>query len=264
MALDTALPVRRTKEGARGRARRSTVEAEAARRSRERKSRLGGQIRSVRLRRAWTQADLARRAGLGRQVVGRAERGIGPIDLETLERISVALDVPLVLNLERERGIDVQDAGHLAMQELVLRTTRAVGFEVRFELATRPSEPWRSSDVAIANEHRQLLIGIECWNAISDVGGSSRSSTRKQAELEAQAVARWGADGQARHVWVVRATARNRELVTRYPEVFAARFAGSSRVWVEALTTGAVPPTEPGLVWCDVGATRLHAWRQRS
>ncbi len=65
-------------------------------------------------------------------------------------------------------------------------------------------------------------------------------------------------------VWVVRAAARNRALVARYPEVFAARFPGSSARWVAALTHGTEPPPEPGLVWCDVGATRLFAWRRRA
>ena len=215
------------------------------------------------MRRGWTQAELAERAGLGRQVVGRAERGIGPIDLETLEQISIALDVPLVLDFGRDRAREVSDAGHLGMQELVLRLGRTAGLEPQFELATKPAEPWRSSDAALANERYRILIGAECWNEIGDVGASSRSSTRKQAELEDLAAARWGPDGRASHVWVVRATARNRDLVARYPEVFAARFPGSSRAWVDALTTGAEPPEEPGLVWCDVGATRVYEWRQR-
>ena len=262
MAAASAQPARPYQGDAHGKARRSTVEAEAARRGRERRARLGGQIRSIRLRRAWTQADLAARAGLGRQVVGRAERSVGPIDLETLERISVALDVPLVLDFGRDRDQGVSDAGHLAMQELLLRMGRAAGYEPRFELATRPAEPWRSSDVTLADERRRILIGVECWNDIGDVGASSRSSTRKQAELDALAVARWGPHGRARHVWVVRATARNRDLVARYPEVFASRFPGSSRSWVEALTTGIEPPEEPAVVWCDVGATRLFEWRQ--
>jgi transcriptional regulator with XRE-family HTH domain len=263
MAAHNGPPARPVSRVVQGRARRSTVDAEAARRSRERKARLGGQIRSIRLRRALTQADLADRAGIGRQIVGRAERGVGPIDLETLERISIALDVPLVLDFGRDRARDVSDAGHLGVQELVLRLGRAAGLEPHFELATKPAEPWRSSDAALADNPRRLLIGVECWNDIGDVGASSRSSTRKQAELEALAVARWGPDGRARHVWVIRATARNRDLVARYPEVFAARFPGSSRGWVDALTSGAEPPVEPGLVWCDVGATRLYEWRQR-
>jgi transcriptional regulator with XRE-family HTH domain len=209
-----------------------------------------------------TQAALGERAGVGRQVIGRAERGTGRMDLDTLERISVALGIALVLDLDRDRDTGTSDAGHLAMQELVLSGARAAGFDVRFELATKPSEPWRSTDVALAAEDRRFLVEVECWNMIGDVGAATRASTRKQAELEMQAIARWGSGGRALHVWVVRATARNRALVERYPQVFATRFPGSSRRWVEALTTGELPPAEPGLVWCDVGATRLFEWRR--
>lgn len=216
----------------------------------------------MRLRRRWTQAGLAERAGVGRLVVGRAERGVGPVDLETLERISMALGVALVVDLGRDPLEDVADAGHLAMQELVLRVTREAGFSVRFELPTRPAEPWRSIDVAVASEVDRLAIEIECWNTIGDVGAASRSSARKQAELEALAIARWGADARVRSVWVVRATARNQALAARYPEVFAARFLGSSTAWLKTLTTGSEPPEESGLVWSDVGATRLFAWRR--
>lgn len=205
---------------------------------------------------------MAQRAGVGRLVIGRAERAVGPLDLETLERISIALGVPLILDLGRDLLEDVADAGHLAMQELVLRVTRMAGFDVRFELPTRPAEPWRSIDVAVASEARRLAIEIECWNTISDVGAASRSTARKQAELEAIALARWGPDARVRSVWVVRATARNQALAARYPEVFAARFPGSSKAWLKALTTGSEPPEESGLVWSDVGATRLFAWRR--
>jgi hypothetical protein len=62
--------------------------------------------------------------------------------------------------------------------------------------------------------------------------------------------------------WLVRATARNRALVARYPEVFATRFPGSSAGWLRALAAGGEPPSEPGLAWCDA-ATRMFAWRQR-
>jgi hypothetical protein len=84
----------------------------------------------------------------------------------------------------------------------------------------------------------------------------------EQAELAGLAVARWGTSGASSLVRVVRSTARNRAIVTRYPEIFAARFPGSSRDWVSALTTGAVPPAAPGLVWADPAATRIFAWRR--
>ena len=61
--------------------------------------------------------------------------------------------------------------------------------------------------------------------------------------------------------WVVRATTRNRRLVATYPELFATRFPGSSRGWLEALVGGSEPSDQPGLVWASADATRLFAHR---
>jgi hypothetical protein len=150
------------------------------------------------------------------------------------------------------------------MQELVLKLGRAIGFTGEFELPTRPAEPWRSIDVVLASRARRLMILNECWNTFGDIGAAARATMRKAAELEALATGRWGPDARVAVVWIVRATARNRALLARYPEVFASRFPGSSRGWVISLTAGEQPPAEPGLVWCDVAATRLLEWRRRS
>jgi hypothetical protein len=66
----------------------------------------------------------------------------------------------------------------------------------------------------------------------------------------------------------VRDVERNRQLIARYPELFASTFPGSSARWARALSdppgpTGRPdPPAELGLVWCDARATRLYAWRK--
>ena len=242
--------------------RRPRLDVEAERRRRERLARLGGELREIRHRRSWTQQNLADRAGLGRMIINRLERGVGSIDIDGLERIAIALGVPLNLGFARDPRTDVADAGHLAMQELVLRLGRRSGYEAAFELSTKPAEPWRSIDVVLTNEARHRMLCVECWNTIGDVGAAARSSTRKVAELEAMAVGRWGEDASTGLVWVVRATARNRAVVERYPEVFASRFRGSSQRWTVALSQGGDPPTEPGMVWSDVEATRMFAWRR--
>jgi hypothetical protein len=172
--------------------------------------------------------------------------------------------MPLTLGLHRDAVEEPLDAGHLSVQELVLRLARARGRARFVELPTRPAEPWRSIDVAIADDALRVLLVVECWNTIGDIGASARTSTRKSAEADALAASRWGAASQgARLVWVVRATARNRALVARYPEVFAARFPGSSVAWVRALTEGPEPPDAPGLVWAGVDGDRLWPWRRR-
>jgi hypothetical protein len=116
----------------------------------------------------------------------------------------------------------------------------------------------------LRDDSRRLLVLVECWNVIGDIGAAARSSTRKQAEAEAAAVA-FGGEAPLRVTtcWVVRATRPNRELLARYPEAFSARFPGSLHGWVQALTSGADPPSAAGLVWCDPGARRLFPWRRR-
>ena len=214
--------------------------------------------------RGWTQADLARHADVDRLLVGRLERGIGSLDVELLDRLAVVFGVPLAVGFDRDAQQDVADAGHLEMQELVLRLTRGHGWTRQFEMPTRPADPWRSSDIALGDEQRRVAIDVECWNTFGDIGASTRSSRRKTAELEQLAIAKWGEGARAGLVWVVRETVRNRALINRYPEVFGAMFTGSSRAWVLALTTGSEPPDEPGLVWCDLATGRLHAWSRRA
>jgi transcriptional regulator with XRE-family HTH domain len=254
--------------------------AEARRRNLDQLANLGGQLRGARERRRWTQLQLAERAGISRSALSDVENGRGGGNtLDTWQRLALASGRPLVVRLKRDPLEDVADAGHLAMQELVLRLGRVAGFISSFELATRPAEPWRSTDVGLRDDRRRMLVLCECWNAFGDVGAAARSTTRKLHEAESLAVAIWGeAPHQVASVWIVRDTIRNRELTRRYPEVFRSRFPGSSAAWVRALTVARravtvvqdmeadMPdvPFEPGLVWCDVHATRLFAWRQRS
>jgi len=246
------------------RVRRTRLALEAEQRARKRRIELGASVRKAREQRGWTQDQLAARAGVGRQVVGRLERGEGRVDLELLQRVGIALGVPLNVAFGRDPERLPSDAGHLAIQELVLRLARFTSRQGSFELATRPAEPWRSVDVGLVDALGRNLIVVECWNTIGDIGAAARASTRKRAEAEAAAVARWAEDGRAALVWVVRATARNRRLVATYPEVFAARFPGSSRRWLTALTDGTAPPEQDGLVWSDVAGARLFAWRRAS
>jgi transcriptional regulator with XRE-family HTH domain len=234
---------------------------EAARRWQERRVKIGREVRSMRLARRWTQSHLGDRAGIGRMMVVRIEAGTAALDAEVLDRLGAAFGVPVLMGFGRDPLDDVPDAGHLAMQELALGLGRRVGFTKQFELATRPQNPRHSADAALADDRRKVAIEIECWNTFGDIGAGARSSARKVAELGELLAHRWGEEGRVSSVWMVRNTARNRGIIARYPEVFRSRFPGSSAAWVRALTTGGEVPTEPGLVWCDLTATRIFAWR---
>jgi hypothetical protein len=61
--------------------RRPRLAIHAERRSREQQVRIGTEIQVMRERRGWTRIELASRAGLGRMVESRIERGVGTTDI---------------------------------------------------------------------------------------------------------------------------------------------------------------------------------------
>lgn len=243
--------------------RRTTVEAEAGRQLTALLRREGAKVRAARRRRRWRQLDLGGRAGLAQPTISQLERGQGgTLSLESWQQVALVLGLPLELTLGRDALEEPIDAGHLAIQELVLRVAKPAGYNRAFELPTKPSDPSYSTDVGLRDDRDRRLVQVECWNTFGNLNASMRSSDRKRADAEALAIAM--GNGQTYtilQVWVVRATRRNRQLLARYPEIFTTRFTGSSRAWVAALTRGTPPPSEPGLVWCNVGATRLFEWR---
>lgn len=244
---------------------RPVLAAEATRLNLEQLARLGGAVRATRHRRRLTQRQLGSSVGLAQSTVSALERGHGGgLTLDTWQRVALALDRPLRVDLASDASETPLDAGHLAIQEIVMRHARAAGLIAHVELPTRPADPRRSADVALIDDRRRCLILAEAWNTFGDIGAAARSFDRKLVEIDGVAIARWGEKmHRAAGVWVVRSTARNRALLARYPEVFAARFPGSSAGWVEALNRGTDPPLRPGLVWCDTRTGRIFAWRRR-
>lgn len=228
---------------------------------------LGVRVRTARKRRGWSQRELGNKVDLSPSRIGQIERGFGAgVSLEIWFALGQALGLPFKVEFWRDALQDVADAGHLAIQELALRLGRVIGANGTFELATRPSNPTYSVDVCLRDDRRRVLIIEECWNTFGNINASVRSTRRKIAEAEQLAIALGGDRGPYRvaAVWIVRDTRRNREILARYPEVFAATFVGSSARCVAALTDSTTrPPDELGLVWCDNSATRLFAWRTR-
>ncbi len=225
----------------------------------------GSRVKAARLRRRWTQADLGRRVGLHQSAVSRLELGEGAtLSVLAWERTASALELPLAFEIGRDAKEEPPDSGHLRMQELILRLGRQTGAARIFELPTKPADPTRSTDVGLRDDTHRRLTLVECVNLFGNINASIRSGDRKRAEAEELAIAiGHGQPYSVHQCWVIRATRRNREILAKYPEIFAARFPGSSREWVRALTSGATPPAQPGLAWCNVEATQLFEWRRR-
>ena len=119
--------------------------------------------------------------------------------------------------------------------------------------------------MCLRDDAARAIIVNEIWNRCDDVGAAYRGTNRKVAEAEGLAVLAAG-DGPPYRVaacWLMIATAANRRLLRTYPELFATRFAGSSRDWIRCLAEGAEPPGQPGMVWVDVRAGRLVPIRRR-
>jgi hypothetical protein len=130
-----------------------------------------------------------------------------------------------------------------------------------FELPTRPNARDGSNiDVGLRDDRYQVLIVIEIWNRLSDMGSASRSTQRKRNEAEALASFR---GYRVASCWLLVDTAANREIVRRYPAVLRAMFAGSSVAWVGCLVDGGPAPAESGIAWVDPRSHRIRPMRLR-
>ena len=211
-----------------------------------------------------TQAALALSAGISRARLAELEVGQGGgAPLESWFSIAQALGRYLKFEFARDPLSELVDAGHLAMQELVISVAKAAGWEVQFEARSRAWESNRSIDVRLIDRAKRRIVIVECWNTFGDLGAAARSSNHKVRDEEQHAVAIAG-DGEpfaVGLVWVMRDTKANRELIARYAGVFGSRLPGSSARWLEAITRRFSPPAEPGLIWCDTSATRLYPRR---
>jgi transcriptional regulator with XRE-family HTH domain len=241
--------------------RRSAAAIAAAGDADEIRRAIGRSVAAARRRRGWTQAELGVRVGTSQSAVSRLERGIPPLEVDGLVMIGRALSLAVRIELGRDPHQGPADAGHLAIQELLVRLARAISGAALVELPLGSGDATRSVDVCVHRRALRELIVEEAWNSIRDVGAGLRSFDRKLA-LAAEAAAAFARPPSlVTGVWIVRATRANRDLLATYPALFAARFPGSSRGWVRALVAGAPAPREPGLVLCDLRATRLFEWR---
>jgi transcriptional regulator with XRE-family HTH domain len=237
-----------------------SAEVAGAREARALAATLGGQVRAGRRARGWSQAQLGHRVGLSQAWISRIERAFGVgVPLGVWIALGVALGRPIAISLSTPPIAEPADAGHLPGQELTLALARRNGRPRSVELPTRPANPSRMIDVAIRDDGQRVLILQEISNRIDDLGQTIRDHRHKVVEAAAVAAVIGGDDGPYRvaFCWIVRATAANRALVGRYPNLIADTFPGSSRAWVRALADGGPVPRDPGLVWIDLAGTRL-------
>jgi transcriptional regulator with XRE-family HTH domain len=197
-----------------------------------------------------TQAQLGDRVGLSQAQISALEAGAGArTSIETWVALGIALGRPIAMGFTRDSVQPLNDAGHLDAQELVARLATTGGWHVTFEAPDDPRAPGGTTDLRL--ERPGALAFVEIWNRLDDLGAAARSSDRKLARAPAGTGS----------VWLLVDTAANHAIVRRYPAIVRARFPGSSRAWIRALTTDAPAPAEPGIAWVDLRSGRLRELR---
>jgi transcriptional regulator with XRE-family HTH domain len=224
---------------------------------------LGADLRASRRRMGLTQDQVADRVGVQRARVGELERGKGAsAPLALWVRIGKAVDRPFAAGFSRDlREVpEPSDSGHLAAQELVLRLARRTGRFGEFELPARASGSAGVVDVALRDDDQRILILVEIWNRLTDLGAASRSTSRKAVEIEEAILP---AGFRLASCWLLVDSAANRGIVRRFPEIIRARFPGSSLGWVRALVDGHEPPSKAGIAWIDTRSGVITELRLR-
>lgn len=226
---------------------------------------IGSRVAAARKVRGWSQRELAQRLGVTQARVSQIEAGEGDgVPAHVWFATADALGIALRFEFGRDPLQELEDAGHLELQEFMLELGRRTGRSRSFELTIRAS-PGYSVDVCLRDDAQRLLILEECWNTFGNLGASVRSTRRKIAEMEELAISIGGERGpyNVAACWVIRDAPRNRAVVERYPQIFNATFVGSSAEWVRALVRpGTRPPRGPGVVWCDPSANRVWPLRR--
>ena len=204
-----------------GRQKRRTAAIAGAREAGAIVATLGRDARTTRRSRQLTQAALGEKVGLSQSEISHLERGNGArTALETWVAIGIALGRPLAVGFSRDVADPApKDAGHLVAQELILRLAAATGRTARFELPTRPSNPTRSVDIGEIDRVNRVLILLEIWNRLDDIGAATRATDRKVAEAAGLTLGA-GAELRVAGCWVLvdtSCTSRDRPRGDRAP-----------------------------------------------
>lgn len=196
--------------------------------------RFGAAVRAARLKRAWRQVDLAKRAGVSQTVISRIERGrIPEMTLAILRQVAAALEFRLEL-MPRGQGPELDrllSARHSALHESVARALAhdfpdwAMASEVSFSI-------WGERGVIDLllwhPEHRALLI-IEFKTELVDVGDLLGTMDRRR-RLAAKIVEPRGWRPRIVSTWVILAESRtNARRIAEHRTVLRTAFPAGAR-----------------------------------
>jgi transcriptional regulator with XRE-family HTH domain len=228
--------------------------------------RFGSAIRTIRIKRGWTQADLARRSGVSRATISRLERGhLGTFSLDTIRRVAAALDVRVDL-VPRWRAGDLDrllNAKHSQLHELVARwfAKELPGWVLAPEVSYAVFAERGVVDIVAWHPGRRAILVIELKTDIVDVN-QTIGKVGEKARLIRQIVKDRGWAPLTVSTWLIVAAGRtNRARIAAHKAVLRAAFPADGRVmrnWL-AEPVGSVA----GLtIWSDRAARPLAPTRR--
>ena len=251
--------------------RRTRRQAAADDATRELEKKLGRMLRDGRLRAHLRQVDAANRAGISQSQWSALELGRQRATLPVFNRAAFAIGGSLDAYIRETSAADrPRDAVHLKIQNLIIQVAAPGAWKsLPEELIDREARTSRAADVLLERTNRldqvreYAIWDVRDW--IDDVGAAVRDFVRRTAALERFAISRMAGDEplpRTGGVFVVRATTRNRALVSENRHFFAARFPGSAITWLRALQEPAAKiPGAAALVWVSVDGERMYPSR---
>ena len=135
-------------------------------------------VRDTRGARAWTQAQLATRAGVSRSLVSKVECGRRPVSMATIAAIADALNMRVELTLRPPfiaAPILARDVVHGRCVVYVERRLVRMGWEVAREALIDGAGGPGWVDVLAFNRRSAALLVIEVKTQIHDIGGIERT-----------------------------------------------------------------------------------------
>ena len=197
--------------------------------------RFGSAIRAVRIKRGWTQQDLARRSDVSRATISRLERGhLGTFSVDTIRRVAKALDVRVDV-MPRWRAGDLDrllNAKHSQLHELVARwfAKELPAWILAPEVSYAIYRERGVVDIVAWHPGQRAILVIELKTDIVDVN-QLIGKVGEKARLIRQIVRDRGWDPLTVSMWVIVAAGRtNRARIAAHQAVLRAAFPADGRV----------------------------------
>lgn len=225
---------------------------ELARRERELRIRIGGQVHDLREDLGLTRADLARAAGLDRAHIVRIELGSVSASQGALVGIAAALGADLGVRLFPGTGPAIRDRFQAPIVEAMVRAIDR-SWEVRPEV---PVGKPRRGVIDLVLARGRVVIACEVQSELRRLEEVLRRAAEKEGALAAEVLQ----DGTSR-LLVIRSTVATREIARRFEATLAAAYPARSADAYDALTRADRAWPGPAILWARLEKGRAEILR---